>query len=98
MEQILQHMRDVAAAAMRAVDVVVVDPVFGEIRRKACAVAGFGGLREPLQQLRECIAGHFATPRSTPGSSPKASFARKRYSRSDASWQAPIRARSNAQP
>ena len=39
MKQILHHMRDVGTALVRAVDIVVVDAVFGKMLREALAVA-----------------------------------------------------------
>ena len=47
---------------MRAVDVVVVDGVLGEMTGEARAVAGFRRMRELVQQLREIVAGHAAIP------------------------------------
>jgi len=58
----LHHMRDVGAAPMGAVDVVVIDGVRGEMAGKARAVAGFRRMREVVQQSREFAAGHVAIP------------------------------------
>ena len=62
MKKILHHMRDIGAALMRAVDVVVIDGVFGEMAGEARTVAGFRRMRELVQQLREIVAGHVASP------------------------------------
>jgi hypothetical protein len=55
-------MRDIRAALMRAVDVVVIDGVLGEMAGEARAVAGLRRMRELVQQLREILAGHIAIP------------------------------------
>jgi len=47
--------RDVGAAAMRAVDVVVIDGVFGEMAGEARAIAGFRRQREIAEQPRELL-------------------------------------------
>src|SRR6266850_1413545 len=62
MKQIPHHTRDVGAALVRAVDVVVIDGVLGEMAGEARAVAGFRRQREVAQQAREFIAGHVASP------------------------------------
>jgi len=43
-------MRDLGAAAMGAVDIIVIDGVLGEMPGKARAVAGFRRPREVIQQ------------------------------------------------
>src|SRR5258708_39247144 len=54
-------MRDVGAASMRAVDVVVIDGVFGEMVGEARAFAGFRRQREITEQRCEFGAGHVAS-------------------------------------
>ena len=62
MEKLLHHMRDIGAALMRAVDVVVIDGALGKMAGEARAIAGFSRMRELIQQLREILAGHVAIP------------------------------------
>src|SRR5690242_10078109 len=57
-KQILQHMRDFCSTAMGAVDVVVINAVFGEMPRKPRAIAGFRRAGKFVQQLREFVIGH----------------------------------------
>src|SRR5258708_3189020 len=61
MKQILHHMRDLGAAFGRAIDVVVINRVFGEVAGEARAVAGFRRARELFQQSCELVAGHVAS-------------------------------------
>ena len=61
MKQVLHHMRDVGAALMRAVDIVVINRVFGEMAGETHAVSGFRRKREIAQQLRELVARHAAS-------------------------------------
>jgi hypothetical protein len=55
-------MRDVGAAPMGAVDIVVINGVLGEMAGKARAVTGFRRMREIVQQSCEFAAGHVAIP------------------------------------
>src|ERR1700686_4581777 len=48
-KQVLHHMRDVGTAFMGAVDIVVIDGIFGEMTGETRAVSGFGRQREVLQ-------------------------------------------------
>src|SRR6266851_3776403 len=62
MKQILHHMRDVRPALMRAINVVVINGVIGEMAGEARAVAGFRRQCELVQQACEFVAGHVASP------------------------------------
>jgi len=61
-KQVLHHVRDVGTALVRAVDVVVINCVLGEMASEARTVSGFRRQREFVQQPREFVAGHVASP------------------------------------
>src|SRR6185503_6411941 len=60
-KQVLHHMRDIGAASMRAVDVVVIDGVFGEMAGEARAIACLRRQREITEEPCELVAGHVAS-------------------------------------
>jgi hypothetical protein len=54
-------MRDLGAAFVRTVDVIVINRVLGEMAGEARATAGFRRPRELVQQSCELVAGHIAS-------------------------------------
>jgi hypothetical protein len=55
-------MGDLGTAVMRAVDIVVVNGVLREMTGETRAIAGFSRVRKLVQQKRELVAGHLASP------------------------------------
>jgi len=49
MKQVLHHVGDIGTTLVRAIDVIVINRVFGEMTREARAVAGFRRARELVQ-------------------------------------------------
>src|SRR3954469_21117772 len=60
-KQVRHHMRDVGAASMRAVDVVVIDSVFSKMVGEARAITCLRRQREITEERCKLVAGHVAS-------------------------------------